>query len=79
MFKKFEGLPLNKIEKYSSKQGSNLQIDSYNGKNKVKCQLIDKLTLKIKFEGDSIKELAKISGYCSSQIHRIYNNPNHKK
>ena len=79
MFKKFEGLPLEKIEKYSSKRGNNLQKDSYCGKNKVKCQLIDKLTLEVKFEGNSIEELAKLSGYSSSQIHRIYNNSNHKK
>lgn len=79
MFKKFEEEPLLNIEKYSSKRGNNLKLDSNAGKNKIKCQLIDKITLNIIFEANSITELSEKCGMCTSQLHKIYNNKNHKK
>ena len=79
MFFKFDIIPPLKISPYISNAGINLLKDSFKGKNKIKCHLINKMTNEIIFEADSIKELSNISGLCVSQLHRIYKNIDHKK
>jgi len=79
MFLKYKNnYPLN-IPSYISHVGNNLINDSYAGKNKVKCKLISKEDDCVKFEADSITKLSEMSRICKSNLHRIYNNPKHKK
>ena len=79
MFLKYNDIaPLN-IEPYISNKGKNLLIDSFKGKNKIKCILINKKTNEVIFKADSIIELSSLSGICTSQLHRIYKNTNHTK
>ena len=79
LYRKFTDKPQNKINAFFSRRGDNLKKDSFSGENRIKCQLISKKDNKIKFNANSILELSRVCGIHTSQLHKIFNHPNHKK